>query len=316
MKKILLAGALSAALAAPALAASVTDGHLRLLSGDGVVLIEINGTIIEGDADSFGRLEEYTKGPIVVMFNSPGGALIEGLAIGEKIKNHKDITVAYGTCGSACAYAWLAGSKRAMASGAQVVFHSPFQKNDEGHADGTAGVMVGQYLAEIGIDLKTSMAITGHGPDDYYVLSSAAKNPMVTFSVIDGVDSQVGRSVAAAPVSPPQQVHQNINIGMTCRPVGGFPYYVAYDDDAKTINVTGSVNGKKPVVRPYPVFEVNNDQRKHVVYVAAKRGDQTRTLYSAFDYSRNGHDASATRVKSPNYDASDKCEFNQTGGAH
>jgi hypothetical protein len=70
-----------------------------------------------------------------------------------------------------------------MDSGAQVVFHSPFRESDPSHADETGAVVVGQYLAEMGIDLQTSIRITGRGPNDYFFLSADTVNPIIPFTV-------------------------------------------------------------------------------------------------------------------------------------
>jgi hypothetical protein len=89
---------------------------------------------------------------------------------------------------------------------------------------------------------------------------------------------------------------------MQCFPQGGAPYAVAYTNGS---SATFSQSG---VHRDYPVIDERDDQRNHVFYVAAKRNDQDRTLYYAFDYSQMNRDVSAIRVKAPNgYDARDKC---------
>jgi len=94
---------------------------------------------------------------------------------------------------------------------------------------------------------------------------------------------------------------------MVCSPVGGKPYAAVLTmKNTETIEIV-SASG---TTRPYPIFDMNNNKHKHVLYIAAKRQDQDRTLYFAFDYSQKGDDVSAIRVKAPNgYDAKDKCSM-------
>ena len=53
--------------------------------------------------------------------------------------------------------------------------------------------------------------------------------------------------------------------------------------------------------RPYPVREIRDDTGKGVFYVNAKRNDQNRTLFFAFNYSHDGGDG-GIRVKGVNSD--------------
>ena len=89
---------------------------------------------------------------------------------------------------------------------------------------------------------------------------------------------------------------------MLCQPADGRPYGVFFEDGSRTVELTGSK------ARPYFVIDRRDNHPGHTLYVAAKRQDQDRTLYFAFDYSRVTSDVSAIRVKAPNgYDQHDKC---------
>jgi hypothetical protein len=94
---------------------------------------------------------------------------------------------------------------------------------------------------------------------------------------------------------------------MQCFPTSGTPYAVVY------INNQAAVISHSGTTRPYVVVDEQDNQKKHVFYVAAKRDDQDRTLYFAFDYSRRSEDISAIRVKASNgYDSRDKCQMDWT----
>jgi len=94
-------------------------------------------------------------------------------------------------------------------------------------------------------------------------------------------------------------------LAMTCQPsdIGARSYDVFFKDGDPSLKITGS-----NVPRWYHVIDRHDNSGGHILYVAAKRQDQERTLYFAFDYSQTNGDASAIRVKAPNgYDAKDKC---------
>lgn len=93
---------------------------------------------------------------------------------------------------------------------------------------------------------------------------------------------------------------------MTCTPTDSVPYTVAYDSEAAVSYITGSRTG---ATREYPVFDVKDKSKVHVLYVATKALNQTRTIYLAFDYSGVGDDVSAIRVIDGTSDTKDKCAF-------
>lgn len=110
---------------------------------------------------------------------------------------------------------------------------------------------------------------------------------------------------APAPQKQGGQFAPDSHLVMICSPASGSPYAVSLTmNDAKHIDVISNSG----TARSYPIYDMNNNENNHVLYIAAKRPDQDRTLYFAFDYSGKGNDVSAIRVKAPNgYDARDKC---------
>jgi hypothetical protein len=92
---------------------------------------------------------------------------------------------------------------------------------------------------------------------------------------------------------------------MRCAPDGSVPYYVSYDSDTGKSYVTGSRTG---FTRQYHAFDVK--RIANVLYVAVKAPRQTRVLYLAFGYAKNGDDSSTLRVVDPGRsDSRDKCAF-------
>lgn len=85
---------------------------------------------------------------------------------------------------------------------------------------------------------------------------------------------------------------------MNCHPTDSSPYFVTYNGYAGTVLVTGSNTG---LTRSYPVRDVQDDTGRGVFYVNAKRNDQNRTMFFAFNYSNDGGDG-GIRVKGFNSD--------------
>lgn len=111
---------------------------------------------------------------------------------------------------------------------------------------------------------------------------------------------QQQRSYREQPANPDVIVRPTALV-MKCEPSNAAPYEVVY------IHGHAAVIGQSGKPREYPVIDEHDNTGGHTFYVAAKRDDQNRTLYFAFDYSRRGDDVSAIRVKGPGYDARDKC---------
>jgi len=101
-----------------------------------------------------------------------------------------------------------------------------------------------------------------------------------------------------APAPAPRPVSAPDKLQMNCHPEHSAPYFVTYNGQRETVLVTGSDTGR---TRPYPVRDIHDDTGAGVFYVNAKRDDQRRTLFFAFNYSNDGNDGSI-RVKGVNSD--------------
>jgi hypothetical protein len=75
------------------------------------------------------RVQEITGKAAVVLLESPGGSALAGIEIGRTIRLRNFLTwVPSGVrCASACAAAWLGGTKRLMGKSALVGFHAAYR---------------------------------------------------------------------------------------------------------------------------------------------------------------------------------------------
>jgi hypothetical protein len=113
-----LAGALGFAPPARAL-------DYQVVRQNGAVAILATGPFVAGDANRLRDLLRRTPGAEVVMFQSPGGNAMEGMAVGRVIRQAGLAThlVRGIECASACTYAFLGGRVRTADPGARYGVH-------------------------------------------------------------------------------------------------------------------------------------------------------------------------------------------------
>jgi hypothetical protein len=118
-----------------------------------------------GDSDRFDRFVASLAGPIVVVLQSPGGIVIDGLDIGLTIRRRN-----YGTavpdgaaCASVCGLIWLAGSPRLLAASSKIGFHAAHR--EDGSESGQANALVGAYLSRLGLSYRAIAFVTERGSD-------------------------------------------------------------------------------------------------------------------------------------------------------
>ena len=89
--------------------------------------VTFKGEIKVGDENVFNALTPDCNGGGVLL-KSDGGSLIAGLRIGELIREKGlETAVAFDArCASACALAWLGGTKRYMSTSSQIGFHAAY----------------------------------------------------------------------------------------------------------------------------------------------------------------------------------------------
>src|SRR5262249_54735065 len=157
-------GALAAAVASIVFAMSGARSRAATISvipGPDSAIISVEGRLTNDDGDQF---LEKTKalGKAVVVLGGPGGSVKAGITIGHAIRLKRFHSVVLERCASACALAWLGGTPRSVAPGAQVGFHAAFDQTKQVTSSGNA--LVGAYLTNMRLPYKAVIYITQAAP--------------------------------------------------------------------------------------------------------------------------------------------------------
>ena len=141
----------------------------------------LTGAIMPGDAERFAEFMIARDAPEVVFLNSPGGSVIDALAIGRALRALEVDTAMAGAdiCLSACPYLLAAGVERRVAEGAMVGVHQHFFGENtalpaflavEDIQRGQGEVMA--YLVEMGVDPRVMQPALMTPPDEIYILTA------------------------------------------------------------------------------------------------------------------------------------------------
>ncbi len=157
-----LIGALAIAAALAGMPARAADIRVATLANGPYVLVA--GEFEDGDGERFVRLTAALPKTTTVVFDSPGGNLLAGLKIGETIhaRGYATLVADGSTCASACAIAWLGGTKRFLSSAARLGFHAA---SNGGGVSAPGNAIVGAYMARLGLSQDAVYALTEAGPD-------------------------------------------------------------------------------------------------------------------------------------------------------
>lgn len=169
-------------------------------------LVTVAGPFEFADIEQF-RTKTSMLSKAVVMFGSPGGNLLAGIEIGTQIrlKGFASLVPEGSSCASACALAWLGGTKRFMGPDAHVGFHAAFVVIDGVSKETSVGnARVGAYLNRIGLPDRAV---------DY--ITSAAPNNMSWLTLTDasnlGIDVELFQPnptpvpTTSPPITPPNE---------------------------------------------------------------------------------------------------------------
>jgi hypothetical protein len=133
--------------------------------------IIMSGELVPEDLDRFVAASANAR-TAVVRFNSRGGHLQTGLAIGLIIRQ-RGYTTAVGArslCYSSCALAWLAGRIRLKDVTSKVGFHAASDANHTYSPEGTE--MMRAYARILGLSSPAAKFITEATPDDMQYLTA------------------------------------------------------------------------------------------------------------------------------------------------
>jgi hypothetical protein len=144
-------------------------------------VIRISGHIDLGSADRF-KEAVYSNSVLraVVVLNSGGGSLWDGLDIGEFVRERGFATFVPtdNKCVSVCASIWASGTTQYVPSegGARIGFHGSFvlmtdrngvpAKNAKPLPDPDGNAVTGAYFYHLGYSYKTIMQLTKSAPDE------------------------------------------------------------------------------------------------------------------------------------------------------
>jgi hypothetical protein len=139
-------------------------------------IVTVTGPFELSDIESFKNKTALLSNAIV-SFSSSGGNLVAGIEIGTSIRlrNFSTLVPNGARCASACALAWLGGTKRLMGPSAQVGFHSAsVPPGASGPPAGDIGnALMGAYLNRIGLPDRAVIYITKAAPEAITWLSLA-----------------------------------------------------------------------------------------------------------------------------------------------
>ena len=135
---------------------------------NGPTLVAIEGELELADIETFRiKTESLQVGRATVEFNSKGGSLLAGIRIGALIRARKFTTLVPdgAQCSSACALAWLGGTRRLVGEYASVGFHTAYIIKTGGMAEsGPGNAILGAYLNQLGLSEKAIIYITHAAP--------------------------------------------------------------------------------------------------------------------------------------------------------
>lgn len=135
---------------------------------NGSALIVIEGKFELGDVDTFRtKIESLSTAKATVAFLSKGGRLLAGIRIGALIRAKKFATIVPdgASCASACALAWLGGTKRFVGHDATIGFHAAYIVKSDGPIEsGPGNAILGAYLNQLGLSEKAILYITQATP--------------------------------------------------------------------------------------------------------------------------------------------------------
>ncbi|MEP1089433.1 MAG: hypothetical protein ABJH63_18840 [Rhizobiaceae bacterium] len=115
--------------------------------------VVLTGEIKGGDYEKFKLVVRDLPSSTVVRLQSPGGSTLEGISIGEHIRDRGFYTfVANADCASSCALIWLSGVKRWIGTNGRVGFHQSYTVNGSNRLTPSirGNALVGGYIGRLG----------------------------------------------------------------------------------------------------------------------------------------------------------------------
>jgi TPR repeat protein len=145
----------------------------------GRAFFKVSGEFVAGDIEKFLAATDLSDNALI-LFHSDGGDLQTGLDIGSQIRMRGYSTAVLDEqyCYSACALAWLGGTKRTIGYAAHVSFHAAYVVEDgDAKESGVGNALVGAYIGKLGLKEDAVVFLTSAPPDYFNELNpSLAKD--------------------------------------------------------------------------------------------------------------------------------------------
>lgn len=157
------------------LAASI---YVEPIASSSHKFIVLSGEIRSGDADKFSDAASRVKDAIVIL-DSPGGSVLDGLAIGRIIRSKQYATAVpeRTLCASSCALIWLAGAMRFAEPSSIIGFHAAYiYKMGKPVETGAGNALVGSYLHSLGFSDRAIVFVTSAPPQGIELLTRQKAN--------------------------------------------------------------------------------------------------------------------------------------------
>lgn len=194
-----IAAAVPAVSAGHAMTFAVASARAEGAASSGVMNeVRATGSFERGDTDRLATVLQGLKAPTVVVFDSKGGVLVEGMRMGRLLRQRGIATAVRrgNRCLSACALAFLGGSKlgssgaepnRRLEIGGQLGFHAFYAARDVDARDASTsrarGVTEGRamsaviisYVIEMGAEPEVVLRALVRPPDEMTFVETAGE---------------------------------------------------------------------------------------------------------------------------------------------
>lgn len=130
-------------------------------------IVQFTGPVEFGDFEKLKKATTGAKSATVVLF-SGGGALAEGLRMGEFIRDKGFSTLVRGgtECASACGFMWLAGGTKTVEEDGLVGFHAVYLNTPGSPVSSDGNALAGAYMARLGYGDPAIVYATEVPPND------------------------------------------------------------------------------------------------------------------------------------------------------
>lgn len=150
---------------------------------DNRTCVSASGEIGDHAADEFAafvKANNIRPGALLVL-DSPGGSLTQGLALGGKIRRagfSTTVQVPGGVCASACVYAFLGGVERTVAQGAKLGVHQVYARGGSSLALQVSDTqlllsLVATHIRRMGASMDVFTLALGTPPESMYWMSTS-----------------------------------------------------------------------------------------------------------------------------------------------